>query len=286
MWTALQSMQRRKQQRLLDRMTLSAYAWTYHHSLNWGKGGPNRWPEVRPYFTPPGSQDQRGFQIYEWYQIISEAVLQKKCPVMLFQAGFPANPCKANGTALIDPGDTYENIIRLLNGETVVDVNHPDETLDPIDQEVIACCFWLLASDANQPYTAHAWYSSSQTPQPFIDKIKQIQDAYRRASDPAQPIHPLQTSRNSHLIQHYLLLPTYSWGTADWHWNVILPFVRKQRPTVGFSLEEAAMAAEVTVVGGEESFSEEDLNWLRQIGCRVERVAGDGTTIATQLGER
>jgi len=37
------------------------------------------------------------------------------------------------------------------------------------------------------------------------------------------------------------------------------------------------------VVGGEQVFSEELLNILRQRGCQVTRISGDGTEIATQL---
>jgi len=39
----------------------------------------------------------------------------------------------------------------------------------------------------------------------------------------------------------------------------------------------------VTVVGGEQVFSKELLAGLRSRGCAVERIAGDGTEIATQL---
>jgi hypothetical protein len=87
-------------------------------------------------------------------------------------------------------------------------------------------------------------------------------------------------------IKHYLLLPAYEWGVSDWHLDVIKPFVRKHQPTIGFSLAEAALAEEVTVIGGEQSFSEESLSELRSKGCRVERISGDGTSIATQLSER
>jgi putative cell wall-binding protein len=42
----------------------------------------------------------------------------------------------------------------------------------------------------------------------------------------------------------------------------------------------------VTVIGGEKTFTEEQLNDLRNHGSEVERIYGDGTTIATQLAER
>ena len=55
---------------------------------------------------------------------------------------------------------------------------------------------------------------------------------------------------------------------------------------MGFSIDEAMLANQVTIVGGEQSFSEEALARLRDAGCQVERISGDGTSIATQLAER
>jgi len=87
-------------------------------------------------------------------------------------------------------------------------------------------------------------------------------------------------------IDHYLLLPVYEWGVADWHLDVIRPFIKKHRATVGFSIKEAALAKKVTVVGNVQSFPEELLDKLRSAGCEVERIQGDGTSIASQLATR
>jgi hypothetical protein len=81
-------------------------------------------------------------------------------------------------------------------------------------------------------------------------------------------------------------LPKYEWGISDWHLEASKPFILKHQPTVGFSLDEAKLAVQVTVVGGEQSFSEEALTQLRNAGCQVDRISGDGTSIATQLAER
>ena len=93
-------------------------------------------------------------------------------------------------------------------------------------------------------------------------------------------------SENIHPLQHYLLLPAYEWGISEWHLDVIKPFVNRYLPTIGFSLSEAALAAKVTVVGGLQSFPEDSLQFLRTSGCVVDRISGDGTTIASQLAER
>jgi hypothetical protein len=285
LWTVLQSLERRKEQRMIDRMVLSAYAWTHHHSLNWGAGGPQRWPEVRPYFTPPGDQDQRGFRIYEWYQDICQAVLQKRCPVILFQAGCPSDPDQPSSRWSSDTADASLRIARLLHGQSLPDEANPEQSLAPVSGDVIACNFWLLSAAPASPYASQSWYTTPDQPGPMAELMREANSNLHRFAG-SMSTSPLPITGSSHLIQHYLLLPTYSWGTADWQWNIIQSFVRKHRPTVGFSLEEAALSARVVVIGGEESFSEEDLNWLRQLGCVVERITGDGTSIATQLGER
>jgi 16S rRNA U1498 N3-methylase RsmE len=92
-------------------------------------------------------------------------------------------------------------------------------------------------------------------------------------------------ANNAHPIAHYLLLPSYEWGIADWHLEVVRPFIKKHRPTLGFSLAEAAQAARVTVIGGEGCFAPVEIDRLRQAGCQVRQITGDGTIIATQLAD-
>ncbi|HEX9013349.1 MAG TPA: hypothetical protein VF813_07525, partial [Anaerolineaceae bacterium] len=58
--SGLRSLMRRKQFQVLDKLVLAAYAWSGEHSLNWGAGGPERWPGARPYMTPSNEEDQRG----------------------------------------------------------------------------------------------------------------------------------------------------------------------------------------------------------------------------------
>ena len=94
------------------------------------------------------------------------------------------------------------------------------------------------------------------------------------------------TTPVEHSIAHYLLLPTFDGGIAEWHLDAIRPFIKKYRPTVGFCIEEAAHAHRVTVVGGEHAFPEEALEKLLKAGCQIERIGGDGTSIATQLATR
>jgi hypothetical protein len=91
---------------------------------------------------------------------------------------------------------------------------------------------------------------------------------------------------NAHPIDHYLLLPSYEWGVADWHLEVTRPFIIKHRPTVGYSITEAIYAKKVTVIGGDNDFTPEKISHLRNSGCEVEQISGDGTSIASILAQR
>ena len=282
--SALESLSRRKMDGLLNKMALSAYAWTGERSLNWGAGGPERWPGARPYLTPPLEEDQRGFRIFDWYQSIANSVLQHSCPILLFGAGSALDHL-ADHPALLNPlihTQTNLTIAQLLAGEEVDDPANPEQVLDQIPDEVIACNFWLLAASPNSPHLSQAWFQPEGQTLPVVGAFKQWV-----ASQENDPIKKSKLNElKVHPIAHYLLLPVYEWGVADWHLDIIRPFIKKHQPTVGYSLEEAAYAARVTIIGNHHSFPEESLEALRQSGCQVERISGDGTSIATQLAER
>ncbi len=104
--------------------------------------------------------------------------------------------------------------------------------------------------------------------------------------DPIQTEQPdsqvaAQPENQARTISHYVLLPLYAWGAADWDLELIQPLMQETHPTVGFSLAEARLAARVTVVGGNGAISAEALDMLRSYGCKVERVMDDGTLVAS-----
>lgn len=281
---ALLSLQRRKQEKLIDRLVLAAYAWTGGHSLNWGAGGPESWPAARPYLTPAGSEDQRGFHIADWYQAVSMAVLQKNVPVILLGAGIPGDPYLLPPASLgrENHRQAVQAVAELLAGEPAGDPENPGALLDPLSPHVLACAFWLLADEPDSPFYPQAWYQADES-LPAVAVLREWRAGSRRAD--ARKSSAAQVA-GSHPIRHYLLLPLYEWGVADWHLEVVRPFIKKFTPTVGFSLSEAALAEKVTVIGNSHTFSEEALEALRRSGCVVERISGDGTSIATQLSER
>ncbi len=84
-------------------------------------------------------------------------------------------------------------------------------------------------------------------------------------------------------ISHYLLLPTFEWGSADWHLEAIQPFIKKYQPTIGFSPVEASHAKRVTVIGGASNVPESIIDGLLAAGCVVEQISGDGMNIASHM---
>ncbi|MHC1784140.1 MAG: hypothetical protein AB9891_15535 [Anaerolineaceae bacterium] len=286
--SALQSLDRRKQADLLDKMVLAAYAWSQGHSLDWGAGGPERWAEAKPYFTPPDVQDQRGFRCFEWYQAIAKSVLKRPLPLFLLGAGAEKDPTQSQDIS-VDPArhaETNKSILDLLSSKQVVDPKNPDNGLESLAEEIIGCNFWLLASDAADSSHPQAWYQDQQNTLPIVNLLKEEKPLAKHPHADFPSTASKSPRDNIHAIQHYLLLPTYEWGVADWHLDVIRGFVKKHQPTIGFSLSEANMAARVTVIGNSQTFSDESLDQLRQAGCAVERISGDGTSIATQLNQR
>jgi hypothetical protein len=289
----LESLTRRRQTMVLDQLILSAYCWTHQQHLNWGAGGPERWPAVKPYQTRD-EEDHRGFRIFDWYQAIAQAATGQETPIILLQAG--ASGVTAASHPATDPAVVSQAILQNLFNHPVNDPHLEDLTLEPIPQSVKACNFWLLSEDANGLNQAYAWYPAVGNPSPIVGLCQEMaakSSAETVAAEKALPellkaefYQKDEQPARQRPIRHYLLLPLQEWGVADWHLEVVKPYIRKHRPTVGFSLKEAVLAEKVTVIGNEESFPEKVLNHLRSAGCFVERIQGDGTTIATLLAER
>jgi len=312
---ALRGIARRGKYALIEKLVLGAYAWPGNRPLTWGAGGPERWPGARPYFTPPGVQDQRGFYIFDWYMTISKAEIGRRLPVMLLKAGSRPGDQQDSDCAPIDAashaarnmkiaramsGDFEASLPAGTNGKGSGQTANPKSDLlsEAVPPEVLCCNFWLLASDAHHPEASHAWIKSDGSQLPVVEIMRRWvarrqttsrvlqRDAARRkgngnghGKEPAAVL--ALADENGHPIDHYLLLPVYDWGVHDWHLEIMRQFVKQYQPTVGFSVAEASLAKRVTIIGGVQAFPEEILKVLRESGCQVERVTADGTLIAT-----
>ena len=249
----LEGIWRRGHNTLLERMILGGYAQPADRPLQWGAGGPERWPSARPYFTPPGSEDQRGFRIFDWYAAISQAVLGKSLPMFLFGLGYQAGVDEYAQKNLL--------IYRLMNGESIPEV-------EAIHPQVIGGAFAPLVAPDSAPDSVEGWFKPDGAYQPQAESVLQW------IGEPPAKTEQFQAS--ARVIRHYLLLPAYEWGISDYHLDLIRPIVKEHQPTIGFSIEEAQTARRVTVVGGERDFPKQRLNQLRAAGIFVERLQVDG----------
>ena len=271
---------------LLERLCLAAYAGSADRPIDWGAGGPDRWPGARPYSlsgvsTLPGIQDQRGLFIHEWYLSVCQQQLGAVLPIFLLGAGsYPGDAPPHREEArppdwTLDETQQARRNLDLLGRVLAAD----------FPAQVQAACFWLLAEDraGRQPETASGQAGWFQVDKEGIRR-SQIVDQARRwinlGRQPELPSVPAPATAShktipEHPISHYILLPLYSWGAAGWDMALIAPLLQQGHPTVGFSLEEARLAGRVTVVGGSGAFSAESLDFLRTAGCAVDCLGGE-----------
>lgn len=316
---ALRSLVRRGQQKILDRLAIGAYAWSDNQPLNWGAGGPERWPTARPYFSSTTVQDQRGYRIFDWYTTLVQSELGSVRPILLLAAGSrPGDKINLNRPAVDGEEHLRQNlgIVRLMFGESPEPPAAPSlmtdsiphnlqanqinpEVYEEVPEEVIASNFWLLSASPESDFLAHAWFQPDGSHLPVVNAIRKYLTSRQKSISSSQAYQKIQkschgncsseseqTSQQRQEIEHYLLLPLYDWGVAEWHLDVIKGFVKKYHPTVGFSTREATLAKKVTLLGGLQSFDEMIENKLRAAGCEVTRISGNGTSIASQLASQ
>jgi hypothetical protein len=148
----------------------------------------------------------------------------------------------------------------------------------------------LLAADPGTSEFTQAWFKSEGKTLPIVKLLRseyriEPNDTESKRKDKGETNGRLK-DEDSHPIDHYLLLPSYEWGVADWHLEVTRPFIIRHRPTVGYSITEAILAKKVTIIGGDNDFSPDKISHLRNSGCEVEQISGDGTSIASILAQR
>ena len=282
---ALQGVFRRGQSKVLNNLALSAYASIFPlaRPLTWGAGGPERWPGSRPYYTPADQQDHQGFHIFDWYTAIGQATTGKSMPLILLGVGDKKNISTQVAFRIADQDFSRRMItIAQLMSKTTDENTKPIQTIsgevDAVPANVIACNFVFLPSQDEALQVSPEKQPSEGLLSPVLGELFHHASAPTNsgnAKDIAQ-----QSQKNLHIIEHYLLLPIYEWGIADWQFNVIQSFVLEYHPTIGFSLEEASHAKKVTVFSSPSNFSGQDLDALITAGCIVDCLDGDGTGIA------
>jgi hypothetical protein len=221
--------------------------------LDWGAGGPSCWPAVRPYFTPPGSENHLGFQGYLWVDDVVRQTLGTSLPMIGLRAG-------ATVGDLFDP-----------NFPPVDPIRHDEVNLQVaqiaagarFSAPVLGLCFRLLASDPDATEASEAWFRNDGTTLPIVDSLK------RRAL--AKNLHPSKGTPKS--LRHYLLIPQERESISERTWNALRNYLLAFQPVCGFSIEEACQAEKVTILGGIPS-TVAALR-LQNSGCHVEFLAAE-----------
>lgn len=254
----LGGLQKRKLSHILEALILSSYGYIYQKPISWGAGGPERWPGSKPYHTPEGQEDQLGFHNFEWAQAASQRVIGKKMPVIVLDAGAP-------GPIINQVGKIDETLHEILTA-----CNQPysegDWPQDPVFNDQVLACFFSLETIHKLKGTDFSLEALDQVfskAQTFEGKTKG------------------QRKSGKH-FDHYLLLPAYDSGVSDVVLNKVRPVIKKFRPTVGFSLQDASYASKVSIFP-DPLFTDEQINLLRASGCEVEILPKTGIEIATLL---
>jgi len=256
--------------------------------LDWGIGGPEQWPESRPYYTPTNSQDQIGFRIFDWYSTIIRAELNQDCPILVVAGGEKIKKkSQVNTIDLFDPSQILIAITEMLIGATNT---HSNNDYSPIPDHLTAFNFWLLTAPEDSPDISSAWIKPDGSTLPVVQYFRKLRRQTKKAVESKEIIQNSPTEFEQSLcghikedqkpIDHYLLLPIYSWGAADWDLDTIRPFVQRFQPTIGFSMEEAKHSRRVTIAGRMSMLPIEQLDQLRSAGCTLERLTDDGTILA------
>lgn len=275
---ALQGLLRRKHTDILDKLVIGAYAWSSNKPLNWGAGGPERWPEAQPYLQDLNSQDHRSFRIFDWYSAIAHSILGQPVPIILLKAGSRLGDDSYPFSPPVDaPAHTRINLSLAQTVSAQLPKDIPS-SMEPLPKNILACNFWLLSTSPSSPFKEHAWFQPDGGHLPVVDALHN----WLAGVSPAVTAKVFSQAGEGKL-SHYLLLPSFDWGVSDWHLEAIRPFVKKYRPVVGFSVDEARNARRVTMVGDFGAFPEDVTDKLIQAGCIVEQVQGSGIELASKL---
>jgi len=248
---ALAALVVRGEEDLLAGLTFAVEAWTFNRPAAWGAGGVARWPNVRPYLTPPDSQDHRGFGMIDWVQESITRHAGQPRPVLMLRGGAALGEnLDANFPAVDEKRhlDLNSEIARM-----VIDRRATESLLN--------VAFWLLSAEAGSPEAAQAWFRADGTTLPIVTALKRLGERARvRQSEAAQ----------GKVFAHYLLVPGGLTALSGAAWQVLQDYLRTVRPTIGDSIEEAVRAERVTLFA--ESAPAPVMQTLRSAGCVVDHV--------------
>lgn len=146
---ALDGLKRRASSALLNKLAISAYAPAppIHKPFDWGQGGPERWPDTRPYFTPDDQQDHQGLFIFEWYLAITSAVLGKTLPILLLEVARLQTPTTPQQAIPQEQKNHISTLIQLCRESFFPNIEPAGSNIAPTSfpSQLLAFNFWDIS---------------------------------------------------------------------------------------------------------------------------------------------
>lgn len=229
---------------ILKKMVLSAYGWHWNHPLDWGAGGKAKWPKAKPFGTPANYQNHIGFRTYQWYLDISEKVLDRKLPIIIFETGKVSDKNIPDSSSAAQNLDEISTAIDLLHGKNVFNAQNPETLLAPIPNEVIACCFYLLSAEKEMSYFPYRWFSADgEMLEPAKVAIKNDSDLSN-----SSPVGENSQNFNQFKYQRYIYIEESIRQNMPNLLEQLDKYIKKFRPHIGFSMIEASNAAYLLII--------------------------------------
>jgi hypothetical protein len=179
--TALELLTSRGMKDLFENMVVGMHNHAFDKALDWGTGGRRRWPMARPYFTPEGSEDHRGLNLFEWYDEIIQAAVGDSLPLICMGSAVVGDPYSS--AAGMSPDDEESSANRAVTiARNLMDGTVPDYVLNH--------AFWLLAAKPGHPYGVHAWYGTQGEESQAVSAMKGLLKHARPGNDSETPPTP------------------------------------------------------------------------------------------------
>lgn len=255
---------------LFNNFHFAVIAHTNERSLDWGLSN------LSPMLNPPlfsSTQNNCCFRTYAAFLLLFKQISAKDAKVFLLHTG-----TKTTSTTLLDrQAEINLAIAKLAENQIVRDPYQPENFVTLLEENVLGVLFNLLPSET----ASASWYDDSSKPLPVASQWKTWMQ--NQPTQHPEQVHDEKSNPNQkqfHPIQHYLLLPRYSWGIPEQWLEMIRPILRNHQVTIGFSTDEARHASQVTIFNENGFFTDEYITSLRNAGSRVRLISQIGTELA------
>ena len=277
--SSLIGMLTRRKTNLLENMVLGTYGYVNETGWNWGRGGPDRWPESRPYSFPTESEDHRGFFIHQWYSEIARAVTGIDIPTIQLRVGRTSKPL-VNFTLHSDVKDFY----RIYKYLSCANKSEPKQATQ--SDFLLANCFWLLSAEQTSHFNRAALFSSDGQPSLSAQMLLRIlqEEPGAHFLESKFSISNEETLQISAFpLPLYVLLPKNITNLSKPWLNDVHSLFPEKRIPMGNSPLDASLARKVFLAGNPSEYSDTQLQFIQKAGCELVACSDSGIEIAQFL---